>query len=192
MTKKQLYESIMRHVSYEVKKALNESFDFEPAEAMNAIVAAFNDERLSKVVANIQCSDIAELVKEMSKAANNELPAKAPLKISSLKTLADYILIKHFNEAAMKELTEMGKAELDDLANCVCQEVLNAENNANNDEEHSDIESKQQYNQQMNRNLPLPASNNLPECNCGNKKPVKECGTATNENYRPRIRRRSL
>jgi len=120
MTKKQLYESIMRNVSYEVKKALNESFEFEPAEALNAFIAAFNDERIAKVVGNVDCQDITELVKAVAKMAVNELPEKAPLRISSVKSLSAYVLVKHFNDAAIKEITEMGKAELDDLANCVC------------------------------------------------------------------------
>jgi len=120
MTKKELYETIMRNVSYEVKKALNESFEFEPAEAMNALIAAFNDERIAKVIGNVDCEDIAELIKVVAKMATKELPAKAPLKISSINSLAAYILVKHFNEAAIKELVEMTKTEFEDLVNCVC------------------------------------------------------------------------
>jgi len=164
----------MRMVSKEVKKALNESFEFEPAEALNSIMNALNDERLKKIVGNIDCNDIQELVTEISKRAKNEIPEKAPLRISSIGALATWILVKYFKEEALEELNGMDKTALNDLVNCVCTEFLNTEMADNNDD-MNDIEPKPQYNQEMNRNLPASRAQEDEMTECGNKKQVKEC-----------------
>lgn len=122
MKNQKMYESIMKQVSKQVLKAIDESFEFEQDELGDKMIQIFNkNEKISKVIKNADLRDYYQLLKTMQEVPTPDAGMAKPVKITNLRTLAVTVLIELRDKA--KGIKDLQSSELQDLAKYIFQEM---------------------------------------------------------------------
>ena len=126
MNKKKLYESIMDNVAKELKKALNEDFQFDDTEVADKLLELVKkDKQIQNIVKNANPDDWANVLRGMGRLIKGKKIGENPVKIANIIQLANAIL-NRCDKTIQDKLPEMQNEDIQYTANFLAKEVRNA------------------------------------------------------------------
>ena len=123
MNKKRLCESIINNVAKELKKALNEDFEFDDTEVADKLLELVKkDKQIQNIVKNANPDDWANVIRGMGRLVKSKKVGENPVKIANVVQLANAIL-NRCDKAIQEKLTEMQNEDVQYTANFLAKEV---------------------------------------------------------------------
>ena len=127
MNKKKLYESIMDNVAKELKKALNEDFQFDDTEVADKLLELVKkDKQIQNIVKNANPDDWANVLRGMTKLIKSNKVGENPVKIANIVQLANAIINRGLDDSMEKKLLEMQGEDMQYTANFLATEIRKA------------------------------------------------------------------
>lgn len=127
MNKRKLYESIINNVSRELKKALNEDFQFDDTEVADKLLELVKkDKQIQNITKNATAEDWAGVIRGMVKLVKSEKIGENPAKIANVVQLANAILNRGLDKGLQQKLVELQNEDVQYTANFLANEVRKA------------------------------------------------------------------
>ena len=127
MNKRKLYESIINNVSRELKKALNEDFQFDDTEVADKLLELVKkDKQIQNITKNATAEDWAGVIRGMVKLVKSEKIGENPAKIANVVQLANAILNRGLDKNLQQKLVELQNEDVQYTANFLANEVRKA------------------------------------------------------------------
>lgn len=124
MNKRKLYESIINNVSRELKKALNEDFQFDDTEVADKLLELVKkDKQIQNITKNATAEDWAGVIRGMVKLVKSEKIGENPAKIANVVQLANAILNRGLDKNLQQKLVELQNEDVQYTANFLANEV---------------------------------------------------------------------
>ena len=124
MNKRKLYENIINNVSRELKKALNEDFQFDDTEVADKLLELVKkDKQIQNIVKNATAEDWASVIRGMKKLVNSGKIGENPVKIANVVQLANAILNRGLDKNLQEKITELQDADIQYTSNFLATEV---------------------------------------------------------------------
>ncbi len=181
MNKRKLYESIINNVSRELKKALNEDFQFDDTEVADKLLELVKkDKQIQNITKNATAEDWAGVIRGMVKLVKSEKIGENPAKIANVVQLANAILNRGLDKNLQQKLVELQNEDVQYTANFLANEIRKTfgEKIKDNKEKPQALESKK-----ANEGEGCSEGEVCPKCG---KKPCqcegKQCGESSEAN----------
>ena len=127
MNKRKLYESIINNVSRELKKTLNEDFQFDDTEVADKLLELVKkDKQIQNITKNATAEDWAGVIRGMIKLVKSEKIGENPAKIANVVQLANAILNRGLDKGLQQKLVELQNEDVQYTANFLANEVRKA------------------------------------------------------------------
>ena len=127
MNKRKLYESIINNVSRELKKALNEDFQFDDTEVADKLLELVKkDKQIQNITKNATAEDWAGVIRGMAKLVKSKKIGENPAKIANVVQLANAILNRGLDKGLQQKLVELQNEDVQYTANFLANEVRKA------------------------------------------------------------------
>ena len=127
MNKRKLYESIINNVSRELKKALNEDFQFDDTEVADKLLELVKkDKQIQNITKNATAEDWAGVIRGMAKLVKSKKIGENPAKIANIVQLANAILNRGLDKGLQQKLVELQNEDVQYTANFLANEVRKA------------------------------------------------------------------
>ena len=128
MNKRKLYENIINNVSRELKKALNEDFQFDDTEVADKLLELVKkDKQIQNIVKNATAEDWASVIRGMVKLVKSKKIGENPVKIANIVQLANAILNRVYDAKKLQEkLVELQNEDVQYTANFLATEIRKA------------------------------------------------------------------
>jgi membrane-associated HD superfamily phosphohydrolase len=127
MNKRKLYENIINNVSRELKKALNEDFQFDDTEIADKLFELVKkDKQIQNIVKNATAEDWANVIRGMAKLIKSKKIGENPVKIANIVQLANAILNRGFDAKLQDKLMELGSEDIQYTSNFLATEIRKA------------------------------------------------------------------
>ena len=127
MNKRKLYESIINNVSRELKKTLNEDFQFDDTEVADKLLELVKkDKQIQNITKNATAEDWAGVIRGMVKLVKSEKIGENPAKIANVVQLANAILNRGLDKNLQQKLVELQNEDVQYTANFLANEVRKA------------------------------------------------------------------
>ena len=127
MNKRKLYESIINNVSRELKKTLNEDFQFDDTEVADKIFELVKkDKQIQNITKNATAEDWAGVIRGMAKLVKSKKIGENPAKIANVVQLANAILNRGLDKNLQQKLVELQNEDVQYTANFLANEVRKA------------------------------------------------------------------
>ena len=127
MNKRKLYESIINNVSRELKKTLNEDFQFDDTEVADKLLELVKkDKQIQNITKNATAEDWAGVIRGMVKLVKSEKIGENPAKIANVVQLANAILNRGLDKGLQQKLVELQNEDVQYTANFLANEVRKA------------------------------------------------------------------
>ena len=127
MNKRKLYESIINNVSRELKKALNEDFQFDDTEVADKLLELVKkDKQIQNITKNATAEDWAGVIRGMAKLVKSKKIGENPAKIANVVQLANAILNRGLDKNLQQKLVELQNEDVQYTANFLANEVRKA------------------------------------------------------------------
>ena len=124
MNKRKLYESIINNVSRELKKALNEDFQFDDTEVADKLLELVKkDKQIQNITKNATAEDWAGVIRGMAKLVKSKKIGENPAKIANVVQLANAILNRGLDKNLQQKLVELQNEDVQYTANFLANEV---------------------------------------------------------------------
>lgn len=124
MNKRKLYESIINNVSRELKKALNEDFQFDDTEVADKLLELVKkDKQIQNITKNATAEDWAGVIRGMVKLVKSEKIGENPAKIANVVQLANAILNRGLDKNLQQKLVELQNEDVQYTANFLANEI---------------------------------------------------------------------
>lgn len=127
MNKRKLYESIINNVSRELKKTLNEDFQFDDTEVADKLLELVKkDKQIQNITKNATAEDWAGVIRGMAKLVKSKKIGENPAKIANVVQLANAILNRGLDKGLQQKLVELQNEDVQYTANFLANEVRKA------------------------------------------------------------------
>lgn len=127
MNKRKLYESIINNVSRELKKTLNEDFQFDDTEVADKLFELVKkDKQIQNITKNATAEDWAGVIRGMAKLVKSKKIGENPAKIANVVQLANAILNRGLDKGLQQKLVELQNEDVQYTANFLSNEVRKA------------------------------------------------------------------
>lgn len=127
MNKRKLYESIINNVSRELKKALNEDFQFDDTEVADKLLELVKkDKQIQNITKNATAEDWAGVIRGMAKLVKSKKIGENPAKIANVVQLANAILNRGLDKGLQQKLVELQNEDVQYTANFLANEARKA------------------------------------------------------------------
>lgn len=127
MNKRKLYESIINNVSRELKKTLNEDFQFDDTEVADKLLELVKkDKQIQNITKNATAEDWAGVIRGMAKLVKSKKIGENPAKIANVVQLANAILNRGLDKGLQQKLVELQNEDVQYTANFLSNEVRKA------------------------------------------------------------------
>ena len=127
MNKRKLYESIINNVSRELKKTLNEDFQFDDTEVADKLLELVKkDKQIQNITKNATAEDWAGVIRGMAKLVKSKKIGENPAKIANVVQLANAILNRGLDKDLQQKLVELQNEDVQYTANFLTNEVRKA------------------------------------------------------------------
>lgn len=127
MNKRKLYENIISNVSRELKKALNEDFQFDDTEVADKLFELVKkDKQIQNITKNATAEDWINVIRGMKKLVNSKKIGENPVKIANVVQLANAILNRGLDKGLQEKLLELQDADIQYTANFLATEIRKA------------------------------------------------------------------
>lgn len=127
MNKRKLYESIINNVSRELKKTLNEDFQFDDTEVADKLLELVKkDKQIQNITKNATAEDWAGVIRGMAKLVKSKKIGENPAKIANVVQLANAILNRGLDKGLQQKLIELQNEDVQYTANFLANEVRKA------------------------------------------------------------------
>ena len=127
MNKRKLYESIINNVSRELKKTLNEDFQFDDTEVADKLLELVKkDKQIQNITKNATAEDWAGVIRGMAKLVKSKKIGENPAKIANVVQLANAILNRGLDKDLQQKLVELQNEDVQYTANFLANEVRKA------------------------------------------------------------------
>ena len=127
MNKRKLYESIINNVSRELKKTLNEDFQFDDTEVADKLLELVKkDKQIQNITKNATAEDWAGVIRGMAKLVKSKKIGENPAKIANVVQLANAILNRGLDKNLQQKLVELQNEDVQYTANFLANEVRKA------------------------------------------------------------------
>ena len=127
MNKRKLYESIINNVSRELKKTLNEYFQFDDTEVADKLLELVKkDKQIQNITKNATAEDWAGVIRGMAKLVKSKKIGENPAKIANVVQLANAILNRGLDKNLQQKLVELQNEDVQYTANFLANEVRKA------------------------------------------------------------------
>ena len=127
MNKRKLYENIINNVSRELKRALNEDFQFDDTEIADKLFELVKkDKQIQNIVKNATAEDWANVIRGMAKLIKSKKIGENPVKIANIVQLANAILNRGFDAKLQDKLMELGNEDIQYTSNFLATEIRKA------------------------------------------------------------------
>ena len=127
MNKRKLYESIINNVSRELKKTLNEDFQFDDTEVADKLLELVKkDNQIQNITKNATAEDWAGVIRGMAKLVKSKKIGENPAKIANVVQLANAILNRGLDKGLQQKLVELQNEDVQYTANFLSNEVRKA------------------------------------------------------------------
>lgn len=127
MNKRKLYENIINNVSRELRKTLNEDFQFDDTEVADKLFELVKkDKQIQNIVKNATAEDWASVIRGMKKLVNSGKIGENPVKIANIVQLANAILNRGLDKNLQEKITELQDADIQYTSNFLATEVRKA------------------------------------------------------------------
>ena len=127
MNKRKLYESIINNVSRELKKTLNEDFQFDDTEVADKLLELVKkDKQIQNITKNATAEDWAGVIRGMVKLVKSKKIGENPAKIANVVQLANAILNRGLDKNLQQKLVELQNEDVQYTANFLANEVRKA------------------------------------------------------------------
>ena len=124
MNKRKLYESIINNVSRELKKTLNEDFQFDDTEVADKLLELVKkDKQIQNITKNATAEDWAGVIRGMAKLVKSKKIGENPAKIANVVQLANAILNRGLDKNLQQKLVELQNEDVQYTANFLANEV---------------------------------------------------------------------
>lgn len=124
MDKRKLYESIVNNVSRELRKALNEDFQFDDTEVADKLLELVKkDKQIQNITKNATAEDWAGVIRGMVKLVKSKKIGENPTKIANVVQLANAILNRGLDKNLQQKLVELQNEDVQYTANFLANEV---------------------------------------------------------------------
>lgn len=165
MNKRKLYESIVNNVSRELKKALNEDFQFDDTEVADKLLELVKrDKQIQNITKNATAEDWTGVIRGMIKLVKSKKIGENPTKIANVVQLANAILNRSLYKDFQQKLVELQNEDVQYTANFLANEVHKT---------YGENDKKAIKGQDANSN-----NNDEPLVDNKQEKPKNECGNA--------------
>ena len=127
MNKRKLYESIINNVSRELKKTLNEDFQFDDTEVADKLLELVKkDKQIQNITKNATAEDWAGVIRGMAKLVKSKKIGENPAKIANVVQLANAILNRGLDKGLQQKLVELQNEDVQYTANFLSNEIRKA------------------------------------------------------------------
>ena len=127
MNKGKLYESIINNVSRELKKTLNEDFQFDDTEVADKLLELVKkDKQIQNITKNATAEDWAGVIRGMAKLVKSKKIGENPAKIANVVQLANAILNRGLDKGLQQKLVELQNEDVQYTANFLSNEIRKA------------------------------------------------------------------
>ena len=124
MNKRKLYESIINNVSRELKKTLNEDFQFDDTEVADKLLELVKkDKQIQNITKNATAEDWAGVIRGMAKLVKSKKIGENPAKIANVVQLANAILNRGLDKNLQQKLVELQNEDVQYTANFLANEI---------------------------------------------------------------------
>lgn len=124
MNKRKLYENIINNVSRELKKALNEDFQFDDTEVADKLLELVKkDKQIQNITKNATAEDWAGVIRGMAKLVKSKKIGENPAKIANVVQLANAILNRGLDKNLQQKLVELQNEDVQYTANFLANEI---------------------------------------------------------------------
>ena len=124
MNKRKLYESIVNNVSRELRKTLNEDFQFDDTEVADKLLELVKkDKQIQNITKNATAEDWAGVIRGMVKLVKSKKIGENPTKIANVVQLANAILNRGLDKNLQQKLVELQNEDIQYTANFLANEV---------------------------------------------------------------------
>ena len=124
MNKRKLYENIVNNVSRELRKALNEDFQFDDTEVADKLLELVKkDKQIQNITKNATAEDWAGVIRGMVKLVKSKKIGENPAKIANVVQLANAILNRGLDKNLQQKLVELQNEDMQYTANFLANEV---------------------------------------------------------------------
>jgi len=127
MNKRKLYENIINNVSRELKRALNEDFQFDDTEIADKLFELVKkDKQIQNIVKNATAEDWANVIRGMARLIKAKKIGENPVKIANIVQLANAILNRGFDAKLQEKLLELESEDVQYTSNFLATEIRKA------------------------------------------------------------------
>lgn len=127
MNKQKLYENIINGVEKELRKALNEDFQFDDTEIADKLFELVKkDKQIQNIVKNATTEDWANVIRGMAKLIKSKKIGENPVKIANIVQLANAILNRSLDKSLQQKLIELQNEDIQYTANFLATEIRKA------------------------------------------------------------------
>lgn len=124
MNKRKLYENIINNVSRELKKALNEDFQFDDTEVADKLLELVKkDKQIQNITKNATADDWANVIRGMARLVRSKKIGENPAKIANIVQLANAILNRGLDKNLQQKLVELQNEDVQYTANFLADEI---------------------------------------------------------------------
>ena len=176
MNKRKLYENIINNVSRELKKTLNEDFQFDDTEVADKLLELVKkDKQIQNITKNATAEDWASVIRGMVKLVKSKKIGENPAKIANVVQLANAILNRGLDKNLQQKLVELQNEDVQYTANFLANEVHKVYGDTkkaikgqddNSDDDKPLVDNKQEKPKNECGEVPTSES----ECDADNKK----------------------
>ena len=127
MNKIKLYENIINNVSRELRKALNEDFQFDDTEVADKLLELVKkDKQIQNITKNATSEDWASVIRGMVRLIRAKKIGENPAKIANVVQLANAILNRGLDKNLQQKLVELQNEDIQYTANFLATEIRKA------------------------------------------------------------------
>lgn len=127
MNKQKLYENIINGVEKELRKALNEDFQFDDTEIADKLFELVKkDKQIQNITKNATAEDWASVIRGMGKLIKSKKTGENPVKIANVVQLANAILNRGFDKSLQQKLIELQNEDIQYTSNFLATEIRKA------------------------------------------------------------------
>lgn len=127
MNKQKLYENIINGVEKELRKALNEDFQFDDTEIADKLFELVKkDKQIQNITKNATAEDWASVIRGMAKLIKSKKIGENPVKIANVVQLANAILNRGFDKSLQQKLIELQNEDIQYTSNFLATEIRKA------------------------------------------------------------------
>ena len=124
MNKQKLYENIVNGVAKELRKTLNEDFQFDDTEVADKLFELVKkDKQIQNITKNATSDDWAGVIRGMVKLVKSKKIGENPSKIANVVQLANAILNRGLDKNLQQKLIELQNEDIQYTANFLATEI---------------------------------------------------------------------